>query len=217
MPKKKKLQASPALLQLMREAVFAHGYRKLTMERVAEHCDLSRRAIYFYFSSKLEVFRAVVRFGNDEALSTGFAAGRKRLAEGGDAVEILSDIINVRYGDTRRIANALPHGAELAAEVFARCDDIVRDVAVYFESELAKIIIELEDDGLLQLRSGVTAKQLADAIANGARGVNQRLPPVPPEELEKRYREMCRFVLYGAAEMGTISRRTTSPKARKHA
>jgi AcrR family transcriptional regulator len=204
---KKKLQPSTALMQLIREALYIHGYRKLTMERVAEHCNLSRRAIYFYFSSKSELFRAVVRFGNDESLANGFAAGRKRLAEGGNALEIVSEIINIRYGNTRRAANASPHVIELNAEVFTLCDDIVRDVAIYFESELTKFIIELQSDGLLQLRPDVTAKQLAEAVANGARGVNQRLPATPPEELESRYREMCRFVIYGAAEMQVTSRR----------
>jgi AcrR family transcriptional regulator len=210
---KKRLKPSPALMMLIGEAIIAHGYRKLTMERVAESCNLSRRAIYFYFSSKSELFRASVRFRNDVALSTSFAAGRKRLAEGGNALEILSEIINIRYGDTRRVANASPHLVELNAEVFTRCNDIVKDVAIYFESELTKLIIELQHDGLLHLRPDVTAKQLAEALANGARGVNQRLPAVPPEELENRYRDMCRFVLYGGAEMQMTQRRGVSPKA----
>jgi AcrR family transcriptional regulator len=215
---KKKLQPSPAMLLHMEQALFTYGYSDLTMERFAEACNFSRRALYFYFSSKPEVFRAIVRFRNELGLTTGFVAGRKRWSEGGNALEILADIINIRYGDLRRIAHTSPHVVELNAEVFRRCNDIVRDVAIYFENELAKLILELQRDGLLHLRAGVTAEQLAQALANGARGVNQRIPALAPEDLEQGYRDMCRFILYGGAEMpATQSRRqrTTRKSERK--
>jgi AcrR family transcriptional regulator len=213
---KKKLQPSPAMLLHMEQAFFTHGYSDLTMERLAEACDFSRRALYFYFSSKPEVFRAIVRFRNELGLTTGFAAGRKRWSEGGNALEILADIINIRYGDLRRIAHTSPHLVELNAEVFRRCNDIVKDVAIYFENELAKLILELQRDGLLHLRAGVAAEQLAQALANGARGVNQRIPSLAPGELEHSYHDMCRFILYGCAEMAaTHALRQRKTVARK--
>ncbi len=207
---KKKLQPSPAMLLRMEQALFAHGYADLTMEQFAEACKFSRRALYFYFSNKQEVFRAVVRFRNELGLTTGFAAGRQLWSEGGNALDILAEIINIRYGDLRRIAHTSPHLVELNSEVFRRCNDIVRDVAIYFENELAKLILELQRDGLLHLRPDVTAEQLGQALANGARGVNQRLPAVAPEELENRYRDMCRLILYGGAEMPA-----TRPRAKR--
>ncbi len=130
----------------------AHGYSELTMRGLAKACDFSTRALYFYFSNKEEAFRAMVRFRNDLALRTGFAAGQKQRADGGDALDILTAVINIRYGDTRRIANASPHIVELNAEVFKRCNDIVTEVALFFEAELGKLIVELQDAGLLRLR-----------------------------------------------------------------
>jgi len=209
---KKKLQPSPAMLLHMEQALFTYGYSDLTMEQLADACNFSRRAHYFYFSNKPEVFRAIVRYRNELGLTTGFAAGRKRWSEGGNALEIVAEIINIRYGDLRRIAHTSPHLVELNSEVFRRCNDIVRDVAIYFESELAKLILELQRDGLLHLRPDVTAEQLAQALANGARGVNQRIPAVAPEEVEYHYRDMCRFILYGCAEMSTA---TEARKPRK--
>jgi AcrR family transcriptional regulator len=197
---KKKLQPSPAMLLRMEQALFTYGYSDLTMEGFAEACNFSRRALYFYFSNKPEVFRAIVRFRNELGLTTGFASGRKLWSEGGNALEILAEVINIRYGDLRRIAHTSPHLVELNSEVFRRCNDIVRDVAIYFENELAKLILELHRGGLLHLRRDATAEQLAQALANGARGVNQRLPAVAPEELKDHYHDMCRFILYGCAE-----------------
>jgi hypothetical protein len=66
-----------------------------------------------------------VRFRNELALRTGLEAGRKRREAGGDALDILSDIINIRYGDTRRLANASPRLMELNAQVFTFCTDIL--------------------------------------------------------------------------------------------
>jgi AcrR family transcriptional regulator len=215
---KKKLQPSPAMLLHMEQALFTHGYSGLTMEQFAEACNFSRRALYFYFSNKQEVFRAVVRFRNELGLTTGFAAGRKRWSEGDNALDILADVINIRYGDLRRIAHTSPHLVELNSEVFRRCNDIVKDVAVYFEIELAKLVLELQRGGLLHLHSGVTAEQLAQALANGARGVNQRVPAVPPEDLEYHYHDMCRLILYGGAEMPAIrprAKRRTRTTERK--
>ncbi len=214
----KHLQPTPVLMLKAEAAFLAHGYQAMTMEQLAEACNFSRRALYFYFSSKSDAFRAVVRFRNDLALTTGFETGRKRWAEGADALDILSSIINIRYGDTRRISNASPHVVELNAEVFTRCIDIVRDVAIYFEAELATFIIELRDSGVIRLQDGVTAVGLARALADGARGVNQRLPSVPPRELAVRYRDMCRYVLYGGAEIPkarTKSRKRPKPRRTK--
>src|ERR1700676_2166196 len=114
----KRSQPAPALMLQVESAFAAQGYSELTMRGLAKACDFSTRALYFYFSNKEEAFRAMVRFRNDLALRTGFAAGQKRGAAGGDALDIVATIIDVRYGDTRRIANASPHLVELNAEVF---------------------------------------------------------------------------------------------------
>jgi AcrR family transcriptional regulator len=204
---KRKFQPAPALLLQVENAFFASGYKKLTMRGLAKACEFSTRALYFYFSNKAEAFRAMVRFRNELAMSTGFAAGAKLRAAGADALDVIAEIINVRYGDTRRMANASPHVVELNAEVFTHCNDIVTEVALSFEAGLARVIAELMKAGLLQLHRGVTADQIAQALANGARGVNQRLPQVAPKDLAGRYRDMCRFILFGGAGSGTAERR----------
>jgi len=208
----KKLEPAPALMLQLEKAFTTKGYAALTMRAIAKACGFSTRALYFYFSNKQEAFRAVIRFRNEVGMTTGFEAGRKRREAGGDALDILSDIINVRYGDTRRIANASPHLIELNAQVFTCCTDIVTEVALSFEAELTKLIVELQDAGLMRLHPGFTAAEMAGALCNGARGVNQRLPPVPPEELAQRYREMCGFILRGSAELG---RKAKPPAAKR--
>jgi AcrR family transcriptional regulator len=187
------------MLQL-EKAFLDHGYAELSMRGLAKACDFTTRALYYYFSAKAEAFRAVTRLRNEIALGACFVAARNRWAQGGDALAIVADLMNVRYGEARRLANASQHGVELSAETYGRCHDIITEVALRFEADLAKLLRELQDAGLLNLRTGVAPERLAQALANGARGVNQRMPPVAPDALEESYREICRFVLFGGAE-----------------
>jgi AcrR family transcriptional regulator len=213
----KRLQPSPGLLERVDDAFLRHGYGALSMLGLAKACNLSARALYYYFPNKEEAFRASVQYSNDVGLNAGFAAGRAKWANGGAALDVLSEILSVRYGMVRRKANASPHVLELTAEVFKRCNDIVTAVALYFEAELAKIIVELGQAGLIALRADLTPDQAAKALANGARGVNQRLPPLAPDELAEGYREMCRFILYGCADTPTNAeeaRGSAPPKTR---
>jgi AcrR family transcriptional regulator len=194
------MRPAPALLQRLEAAFLSHGYSALSMLGLAEACDVTARTLYNYFSNKEEAFRAAVLHRNEIAISRGFAAGREQWSKGGSALDILAAILDVRYGDVRRIANVSPHLVELNSVVFQRCNDIVTSVAISFEADLALFVVELQQANLLRLRAGVTPGCAAEALANGARGINQRLPPAPPAALSARYREMCQFVLYGCAE-----------------
>jgi AcrR family transcriptional regulator len=207
----KKPPSHARMLQL-EKAFLDHGYAELSMRGLAKACDCTTRALYHYFSSKEEVFRATVRFRNELALGACFVAARSCWAKGGGALDIVSALIDTRYGDLRRLANASQHVVELSGEVFKRCYDIVTEVAQRFESDLAKLLRELADAGLLRLRTGVAVEQLAQALANGARGVNQRLPPVAPAALEEAYKDICRFVLFGGAQIAAIGKSASSAR-----
>ena len=204
---KKRLQPGPDLLLRVDKAFLEHGYRRLTMLGLAEACGFTARALYYYFANKEQAFRAAIRYHNDVSLSAGFSAGRAVRADGGNALDVFAEIMNIRFGATRRKANASRHLVELNAEVFKRCNDIVTAVALAFEAELARLIVEIEGAGLLKLRAGLKPELVAQALANGARAVNQRLPPVAPRELASHYREMCGFILYGCAEIPALPER----------
>src|ERR1700744_1964243 len=96
---KAKSRPSPALMQRVQRAFLDHGYSELSMRGLASACDFSPRALYHYFSSKEEAFRASVQYHNDLALAAGFASGRARRAAGGSALDILAEIMNERYGE----------------------------------------------------------------------------------------------------------------------
>lgn len=201
------MSAREKLAKRLRQAFLDYGYEKITMSALAEVCGLTRRALYHHFSNKEEAFRFVLRFDGEVAIKEGLAAGRARIEQGASAVEILTEIMDARYGENRRRLAVSPHALEINDQAFRRARDIMVEAAVDFQRHLAKILIELDSRGLVRLCPRITAEALAQMLADGARGSNQTLPPVPVEQLRQRYALIIEAILFGTAD------RPSPPKA----
>jgi len=103
------------LMLRIRQAFFDHGYSGLSMVGLARACGFTRRALYHYFSSKEDAFRAAVNHHNADLIQLGFEAGEVIRRNMGSALDVLSGIINIRYGHTPRVLNTSPHIVELNA------------------------------------------------------------------------------------------------------
>lgn len=171
------------------------------MVTLAKECELTRRGLYHYFSSKEEAFRATIRLENNEGLGTGNVAAQKVL--GGKRPNALDTIvawIDARYGNARRNLSASAFGKEINDAAFAVCGDVMNEFAVRTHDELAELLRELEQRKLLHIAKPATAQRIARLLADGARGVNQTRPPLPNDSLAQRYREMSAAILYGTTK-----------------
>jgi AcrR family transcriptional regulator len=208
------IKPGPDLLQRVNKAFLDYGYSGLSMVTMAKACGFTQRALYYYFSNKEDAFRAIVQYRNDEAMDLARAAGQAIRANGGSALDIIAEILDVRYGGTRRRVNRSPHMVELNAEVFKRCRDIVIQVGVAFQAELEQLIVDLEKSRMLTLNGRFAPAQIAQGLADGGRAVNQAVQPIADEDYKGRYRQACEMVLYGCATMPKpkISRPKTSKR-----
>lgn len=184
----------------LEKAFLDYGYEHLTMSAIASICGLTRRALYHHFSSKEEAFRFVLRYLNDLWVRASLDAGRELLDGGADPTEIVGTMMDVRYGETRRKLAQSPHAAEINDQAFRRALDIMIEVARTFQDELASLLAEMEDQDLIRRKPETSLDELAQLLCDGARGVNQARPPIPPAELAGRYRRMCQAVLYGSVD-----------------
>ena len=184
----------------LRQAFLDHGYEQLTMSGLAEVCGLTRRALYHHFSNKQEAFRFVLRYDGDTAIVAGMGAGRKRLDGGGSALDVLTDIMDLRYAENRRKLSVSPHALEINDKAFRLARDIMIEAATSFQAQVANLIVEMAGKRLLQLRATTTPDELAQMVCDGARGSNQTLPPIPVNELPQRYRKIIAAILYGVSE-----------------
>lgn len=190
----------------LREAFLQHGFESLSMVDLAQAAGLSRRALYYQYPNKDAVYRAMIRWQNDESMIKGLEAGQLIRTAGGTPVDIFAEIINIRFGVSRRMVESSPHAVELNAVAFAKCRDIAIDVAIRFQKDLADLITSLVEEGAMRLRPSFSATDVADMLAYAARGVNQALPPAPIGSFAKRYRQMCEAILFGVAVHKSKSR-----------
>jgi AcrR family transcriptional regulator len=211
------IKPGPDLLQRVSQAFLDYGYSGLSMVTMAKACGFTQRALYYYFSNKEDAFRAMIQYRNDEAVELARDAGKAMRAKGGSALDIIAEILDIRYGNTRRRVIPSPHTVELNAEAFKRCRDLMVQSAIAFQAELEELIVDLDKGRMLKLNGRFTAAEIAQALADGGRAVNQGLPPIAAEDLSGRYRQMSEMVLYGCAAMpkpkiskAKISKRKTS-------
>jgi AcrR family transcriptional regulator len=195
-------QFSPArvrLVEKIRQAFLDLGYENMTMTELAGFCGLTRRALYHHFSSKDDAFRAFIRQSGDQSIRDGFAAAQDALAAGKSPLETIVRLFDVRYGNPRRDLSASPHAQEINDTAFRLCRPIMIDQAVDLHARLARMLRDMHKQGILTIKSMVKPERLAQILADGARGANQTLPPVPIEQLPSRYREICAAILFGCA------------------
>lgn len=198
---KKMIKPGRDLLRRVSQAFLDYGYSGLSMVALAKACGFTQRALYYYFGNKEEAFRAGIANRNDEVVGLALEAGKAMRAKGGSALDIFAEILDVRYGETRRVLTRSPHTVELNAEAFRRCRDLMIQSAVAFQADLEDLIVDLQNSRVLTLNGRFAAAQIAQALADGGRAVNQSLPPIAAEDFSGRYRQMCEMVLYGCATM----------------
>jgi AcrR family transcriptional regulator len=196
---KKMITPGHDLLLRVNQAFLDHGYGGLSMVGLAKECGFTQRALYYYFSNKEEAFRAAIRHRNEEAVALALEAGADIRKRGGSALDIVATIVDLRYGETRRTLTLSPHTVELNAEAFRRCRDLMIQSAIAFQSELEKLIVDLHYHKILALTGRFSAGEIAQALADGGRAVNQALPPIAADDFTARYRKTCEMVLFGCA------------------
>jgi AcrR family transcriptional regulator len=206
----KMLKPSLELMLRVRQAFLDYGYSGLNMVTLARGCGFTRRSLYNYFNNKENAFRASIAYDNALFVQNGMDAGEEVRRAGGSALDILSAIMDVRYGFT-------PHIVELNAEAFKLCRDIMIATATEFQGKLESLLLALEKEGKLALSKRFTARQVAQMLADGGRAVNQALPPPTSEELTDRYRQLCEAILFGSASVPEKGARKRAAKARNGA
>lgn len=181
------------------DAFLDHGYTTVTMTDLAAAVAVTRRTMYNHFRSKREALRLAIETVNADAVAVAVAQGWVGVHEGREVVELFAGVLDTRYGITRRRLARSAYAIDLNDQAFRHCRDLMVASAIDFQQKLAALIDDLEARGRLRLQPGIRSSDLAQALADGARGTNQSLPPVEPGQLYRRYRAIVAALLYGMA------------------
>ena len=186
------------LLGKLREAFFSVGYEDMTMLALAPLAGVSRRTLYNHFANKEDAFRFIMRCDGDIAIEQSLKVAYDKLEAGAKPLDIFVALMDTRYAEVRRRLAASRHALEINEKAFRIGRDIQIEHATTFQDEVAVLIGEMQKRGVLTLKRGTSAADLAQMLCDGARGSNQALPPIPIEKLPDRYRKVLGAILYGA-------------------
>jgi AcrR family transcriptional regulator len=157
--------SAATILEAAGEEFLLTGFRRTSMEAIAERAGLARQTLYLHFSSKEEVFTETVARLHESYLA------RAEVAAAGDepAARALRDAIQAKV-DTYSSVVFSPHGEELMDAQSRLCGEIVERSQRRYNAALQAIIaaadargeIALEDHGL---SAGGAAELLYDWVA----------------------------------------------------
>ncbi len=193
-----------------------HGFRRSSIEQVAEAAGLTRQALYHHFKSREALFRAVIAHVHDSAAAAGLAAGEKAEAEGGSLADILTAQIAARFQRFIASFDGSPHVDELFSEHLLQGRDLYQTYAAVYDAQLAGAIERSRRRQHVMLAPGMTPGKLARLVEMAINGAKSAHPSMQPAEAFLRDLDiMVRTLVAGAVapSPGTTARQTSRPKA----
>jgi AcrR family transcriptional regulator len=191
--------------------VFAEaGYRRASMDQVAEAAGLTRQAVYHYFKSKADLFRASVEALHESAREAEIEAGRAAEAAGKTLAEILAAQVDARFRYIVECLEETSQPEELLSERQSQARDLIQR---FLEQNLRLHVATIERvcraQGL-KLQRGMSASDLARAIQIAVSGFDDlRFKPSFLDDL----RRVVSLIVSGAMApaRSSLSRTTKAP------
>lgn len=145
--------------------VFAQaGYRRASMDQVAEAAGLTRQAVYHYFNSKTELFRASVEMLHEKALAVEIEAGRAAEAAGQQLPDILAAQIDARFRYIVECLEETSQPEELLSERQSQTRDLIQRFAEQSQTLHIATIERVCRSRGVSLRENMAPADLARAI-----------------------------------------------------
>ena len=207
------------ILDAAMEAFAEAGYRRASMDQVAEAAGLTRQAVYHYFKSKAELFRASVEALHESAREAEIEAGRTAEAAGKTLAEILAAQVDARFRYIVECLEETSQPEELLSERQSQTRDLIQS---FLEQNLKLHIATIERVCRAQgvkLKGGMSAADLARAIQIAVSGFDDlRFKPSFLDDL----RRVVSLIVSGAmaparsnsSKMSKASSRKTSRKVK---
>jgi len=172
--------------------IFTHfGFRKTTMEEIAQASRKGKSSIYYYFNSKEDIFRAVVEKEAEELK----AELLKKTDSIEDPIERLKVYISIRMKKLSKLTNFY---SALKSDYLSHLE-FIEDIRKTYDQEEVKIVARIIGDGIEKGIFAVDEPHLsAIAIVTAMKGLE--VPLFISKEhgnLEARLDSIMNFLFYG--------------------
>jgi AcrR family transcriptional regulator len=166
-----------------------YGYRKTSIDDIAQAAQVAKRTVYLHFENKAAVFLAILEYLGDQVRQRCSAAERA----GGAAVDRLTGLLDAYFGMAFELFSKSEHMPELE-ETFsklarARIDDLNKE----YEGRLARFVRSLQKMGAIGgPPQGLSVEQLVHVLIRAAEGAKHD-PEMQGDRkaLDRRLRELA--------------------------
>ena len=159
-----------------------HGFRRSSIEQVAEAAGLTRQALYHHFDSKEALFRAVIERVHEAAIAAEDAAiGEAEKADDGLA-EILVAGMTARMRAMIASFDGSPHIEELYSEHLVHARDLYQRYSARYQERLVVTIARITRRQKLALPQGLSPAEFARLIEMAVHGSKSQHPAMQPAD-----------------------------------
>ncbi len=157
-----------------------HGFRRSSIEQVAEAAGLTRQALYHHFESKEALFRALIERVHESAIAAEQAAVDATESAGGDLADILAAGLTARMTAMIASFDNSPHIDELYSEHLVHARDLYQRYAARYAERLIATITRIARKQGLALPHGLSPTEFGRLIEMAVHGSKSQHPAMQP-------------------------------------
>ena len=166
-----------------------HGYRKTSIDDIAQAAQVAKRTVYLHFENKAAVFLAILEYLGDRVRQRCTAAE----SAGGTAVGRLTGLLDAYFGMGFDLFSKSEHMPELEETFSKLARARIGDLNTEYEDRLARFLRSLEKTGAIGgPPQGLSVEQIVHILMRTAEGAKHD-PEVQGDRkaLERRLRELA--------------------------
>jgi AcrR family transcriptional regulator len=153
-----------------------YGYKRVSLEQIAQEAGVSRAALYLHFRNKEDLFRALARHLLEEAQAAVEVAAK----EPAPAAVQLTRVLDAKYGLLFERIYGSPHAAEILDENSRQSGDLMEESRRRFQRTLRACLARADAAGEIDLRPAeLDAGEAAELLAAAAKGLERAGPGEP--------------------------------------
>jgi len=157
-----------------------HGFRRSSIEQVAEAAGLTRQALYHHFESKEALFRAVIERVHDSAIAAEDAAVSEAEKAGCSLADILAAGMTARMRALIASFDGSPHIEELYSEHLVHGRDLYQKYSALYLERLVATIARIVRKQTLALPQGLSPAEFARLVEMAVPGSKSQHPAMQP-------------------------------------
>jgi AcrR family transcriptional regulator len=166
-----------------------YGYRKTSIDDIANAARVAKRTVYLHFENKAAVFLAILEYLGDQVRQRCAAAE----SAGGTAVDRLTGLLDAYFGMEFELFSKSEHMPELQETFSMLARARISDLNTKYEDRLTRFLRSLQATGEIgRPPQGLTVQQIVHILVRTAEGAKHD-PEVQGDRkaLERRLRELA--------------------------